>query len=175
MNTFNINDIPQQKGRIAIVTGANIGLGYETALALAKKEMKVIMACRTLSKAKKAQEEILKEVPNADLEIILIDLSSLKSVRNFADNFLQKHQHLDLLINNAGIMTPPFSLTEDGFESQMAANYFGHFLLTGLLINTIKATKNSRIVSLSSIAHQAGKINFSKNLINPTLNRSQLL
>lgn len=160
MNIFNINNIPQQKGRIAIVTGANIGLGYETALALAKKGMKVIMACRTLSKAKKAQEEILKEVPNADLEIILIDLSSLKSVRTFADNFLQKHQQLDLLINNAGIMTPPFSLTEDGFESQMAANYFGHFLLTGLLIATLKATANSRIVSLSSIAHNAGKINF---------------
>lgn len=160
MTTFDLDKIPSQKGRIAIVTGANVGLGYETALGLAKKEMTVILACRNIDKANTAKKAILKEVPSADLEIIQIDLSKLDAVRKFAKNYLEKHQQLDLLINNAGLMVPPFSLTEDGFELQMAANYFGHFLLTGLLLKTILATPNSRIVSLSSIAHRSGKINF---------------
>jgi len=160
MATFNLDKIPSQKGRITIVTGANIGLGYETALGLAKKGMTVILACRNLDKANNAKQDILKEVPNADLDIIQIDLSSLDSVRSFAKNYLKKYQQLDLLINNAGVMMPPFSLTEDGFELQMAANYFGHFLLTGLLLETVLATPNSRIISLSSIAHRTGKINF---------------
>lgn len=160
MKDFNLDNIPSQKGRIAIVTGANIGLGYETALALAQKEMKVILACRTLSKATKAKSDIIKKVPHADLEIIQVDLSSMQSVKDFVATYLKKHQQLDILINNAGIMTPPFSLTEDGFESQMAANYFGHFLLTGLLINTLNSTRNSRVVTLSSVAHKTGKINF---------------
>jgi NAD(P)-dependent dehydrogenase (short-subunit alcohol dehydrogenase family) len=160
MTTFDLDKIPSQKGRIAIVTGANVGLGYETALGLAKKEMTVILACRNIDKANTAKQAILKEVANADLEIIQIDLSKLGSVRKFAKSYLEKHQQLDLLINNAGVMVPPFSLTEDGFELQMAANYFGHFLLTGLLLETILATPNSRVVSLSSIAHRSGKINF---------------
>ena len=160
MATFDLEKIPSQKGRIAVVTGANIGLGYETALELARKEMTVILACRNIDKANAAKQDILKEVPKADLDIIQIDLSSLNSVRNFAKNYLEKHAQLDLLINNAGVMVPPFSLTEDGFELQMGANYFGHFLLTGLLLETILATPNSRIVSLSSIAHRSGKINF---------------
>jgi len=160
MTTFDLDKLPSQKGRIAIVTGANIGLGFETALGLAQKEMTVILACRNIDKATVAKQDILKEVPNADLDIIQIDLSKLDAVRSFANNYLEKYQQLDLLINNAGVMMPPFSLTEDGFELQMAANYFGHFLLTGLLLQTILATPNSRIVSLSSIAHRSGKINF---------------
>lgn len=158
--TFNLNNIPSQKGRIAIVTGANIGLGYETALGLAKKEMTVILACRNEKKAAAAKQDILKEVPSANIDILQIDLSKLDSVRTFAKNYLSKYTQLDLLINNAGVMVPPFSLTEDGFELQMAANYFGHFLLTGLLLDAVLATPNSRIVSLSSIAHRSGKINF---------------
>jgi NAD(P)-dependent dehydrogenase (short-subunit alcohol dehydrogenase family) len=160
MTTFDLDKIPSQKGRVAIVTGANIGLGYETALGLARKEMTVVLACRNIDKAKLAKQDILKEVPNADLDIIQIDLSKLESVRTFAKSYLGKYQQLDLLINNAGVMVPPFSLTEDGFELQMAANHFGHFLLTGLLLDTILATPNSRIVSLSSMAHRTGKINF---------------
>lgn len=160
MTTFDLDKIPSQKGRIAIVTGANIGLGFETALGLAKKEMTVVLACRNIEKATLAKQDILKEVPNADLEIMQIDLSKLDAVRAFAKTYLEKYQTLDLLINNAGVMVPPFSLTKDGFELQMAANYFGHFLLTGLLLKTILATPNSRIVSLSSMAHRSGKINF---------------
>lgn len=160
MTTFNINSIPSQKGRIAIVTGANIGLGYETALSLAQKDTKVIMACRNLEKAEKAKADILKEAPNADLAIIQLDLSKLSSVREFAATFLSQYNQLDLLINNAGIMIPPFSLTEDGFESQIGTNYLGHFLLTGLLLDKIVATPDSRVVTLSSLAHQNGTIQF---------------
>ena len=103
-STWNISKAPSQKGKIAIVTGANAGLGYETALALAQKEAKVIMACRNMSKAEKAKAAILKEVPNGDLEIMEIDLSKLKSVRNFVTAFLSKYDALHLLINNAGVM-----------------------------------------------------------------------
>jgi NAD(P)-dependent dehydrogenase (short-subunit alcohol dehydrogenase family) len=160
MTEFDINKIPSQKGRISIVTGANSGIGFETALALARKGMKVIMACRNQAKAEKAKKDILIKVPGADLEIMQIDLSTLSSVRDFAETFLTKYNQLDMLINNAGIMIPPYSKTEDGFESQMGANYFGHFLLTGLLLDIITKTPDSRIITVSSLAHKKGKINF---------------
>jgi len=160
MSIFNLNSIPSQKGRIAIVTGANIGLGYETTLSLAQKDTKIIMACRNLEKAEKAKADILKEVPNADLSIIQLDLSKLSSVREFAATFLSQYSQLDLLINNAGIMIPPFSLTEDGFESQIGTNYLGHFLLTGLLLDKLTTTPDSRVVTLSSLAHKNGQIHF---------------
>jgi len=117
--TFNINKIPSQKGKMAIVTGANVGLGYETSLELAKKHMHVIMACRNIKKATIAKENILKLFPTASLEIMILDLNSLKSVRTFAEEFALKYDQLDLLINNAGIMIPPFAKPEEGFESQM--------------------------------------------------------
>lgn len=160
MNSFNLENIPSQKGRVAIVTGANIGLGYETALALAKKEFTVILACRTLSKAKDAMKSINEEVPGADLQIILLDLMSLDSVRSFAKEFSASYERLDLLIENAGIMAVPFAKTEEGFESQLGVNYLAHFLLTNLLFPVIKKTAGSRIITLSSMAHKAGKIDF---------------
>ncbi|CAM4159091.1 oxidoreductase [Gillisia hiemivivida] len=160
MSTLKLDDIPNQKEKIAIVTGANAGLGFETTLELVKKEIKVIMACRNLNKGQSAKNEILKQVPKAKLEIIEIDLSELDSVREFVKSFLAKYNSLDLLINNAGVMMPPYQKTKDGFELQMAANYFGHFLLTGLLIDIITKTENSRIISLSSIAHKNASINF---------------
>ncbi len=153
-----MDEVADQTGKVMIVTGANVGLGYETALALAKKNATVIMACRNAEKAERARQEILKQAPSANLEVIPIDLSSLKSVRSFALNFLKKYKRLDVLINNAGIMIPPFSKTEDGFESQMGANYFGHFLLTGLLLQVLNSTANARVVNLSSIAHENGII-----------------
>ncbi len=160
MSTFDFNKVPSQKGRIAVVTGSNIGLGYETALALAKKDAKVILACRNLEKANNAIEKIKIQAPKADLEAIQIDLSKLNSVDDFAENYLKRFDQLDLLINNAGVMMPPFTLTDDGFELQLAANHLGHFKLTGLLLDTIEKTSNSRIISLSSNAHKSGKINF---------------
>ena len=155
-----ISSLPDQSGRIFIVTGANTGLGYENSLTLAKKGGKVIMACRSLDKAHAAKNKIKEEVPKADVEVIEIDLSSLESVRNFAKTYQSKYDRLDVLINNAGVMMPPYTKTDDGLELQFEANYLGHFLLTGLLLDTILKTPDSRVVSLSSIAHKNGKINF---------------
>ena len=153
-------EYPKQACRTFIVTGANTGLGYETTLVLAKNGGKVVMACRNMAKANAAKNDILKEVPKANLEVMEIDLSSLASVRNFAKTFQSTHDRLDVLINNAGVMMPPYAKTEDGFELQFGANYLGHFLLTGLLLDTIFKTPDSRIVTLSSLAHKNGQINF---------------
>ena len=158
--SFNLDNIPSQKGKIAIVTGANSGLGKEITIGLAKKEIKVIMACRNKSKAESAKAEVLSQVNNADIEIMLLNLNSLKSVRNFSTIFLEKYDRLDLLIENAGIMIPPLSKTEDGFESQMGVNYFSHFLLTNLLYPLLNNTKGARIATTSSLAHERGRINF---------------
>ncbi|HAH58025.1 MAG: oxidoreductase [Lentimicrobiaceae bacterium] len=158
--SFNIHEIPTQKGRIAIVTGANDGLGFQTTLALSKTGMKVVMACRNQEKGDKAREEIIRQVPEANLELMHLDLSKLSSVHAFAKEYKQKHEQLDLLINNAGIMIPPYELTEDGFESQLGVNYLGHFLLTGLLLPLLEKASGSRVVSLSSNAHKNGKIHF---------------
>lgn len=157
---FNLNSIPSQQGKIAIVTGANTGLGYETALGLAQVGMTVILACRNEAKAQQAKTNILTQLPNAQLDIIPLDLSQQASVRAFAQQYRSQHSHLNLLINNAGIMFPPYSATADGFESQFAVNHLSHFLLTSLLIDLMPDTAESRIVSLSSNAHKFGKINF---------------
>ena len=159
---FDLDNIPNQQGKIAVVTGANAGLGLETTLYLAKKGIKVVMACRNQQKAELAKANVLEKVPNANLEIMALDLSKLSSVREFAANYRKQYSSIDLLINNAGIMFAPFSKTEDEFESQMAANYFGHFLLTSLLIDLMPDSSESRVVSLSSVAHKQGmrKINF---------------
>ncbi len=157
---WKLTQVPSQAGRIAIVTGANVGLGFETALALAGKNCKVILACRNIAKAEVAKSSILAQHQTAIIECMPLDLSSLKSVRTFATAFAKRYKKLDLLINNAGIMMPPFSLSEDGFESQLAANYLGHFALTGLLLPLIVNSPNSRVVSLSSIAHKWSGIHF---------------
>lgn len=158
--SFNLDSAPSQEGRIAIVTGANIGLGYETTIGLAKKGAKVIMACRNLQKAEIAKQKIEEIVPDAVLEIMLLDLYNLQSVRDFAENYTGKYKKLDILIENAGIMVPPFARTNDGFESQFGVNYLSHFLLTNLLLPLLTKTKNSRIVTLSSLAHEKGVIDF---------------
>lgn len=157
---WKLEQAPMQKGRTAIITGANIGLGFETALALAGKGCAVVLACRSLDKAEAAKTRIVAQHPKAAVTCLRVDLSSLKSVRAFAAQFRKQHKKLDLLINNAGIMMPPFSLSEDGFESQLAANYLGHFALTGLLLPLIAKTPNARVISLSSLAHKWGDIRF---------------
>jgi NAD(P)-dependent dehydrogenase (short-subunit alcohol dehydrogenase family) len=158
--SWNLKQAPMQAGRIAVITGANIGLGYETALAMASKGCTVVLACRNSAKAEAAKATILAQHPKARVECMTLDLGSLKSVRAFAAAYKKRHATLDLLINNAGIMMPPYSLSEDGFESQLAANYLGHFALTGLLLPLIVKTPNSRIVSLSSLAHKWSGIRF---------------
>jgi len=156
--SWNIKQVPTHTGRIAIVTGANIGLGFETALGLVAKGCSVVLACRNIAKAEAAKASILAQHPKAVVHRMALDLASLKSVRKFAAAYKRRHDKVHLLINNAGIMMPPFSLSEDGFESQLAANYLGHFALTGLLLPLIIKTPNSRIVSLSSLAHKWGGI-----------------
>ena len=157
---WTVQSAPDQTGRIAIVTGANAGLGWETAMVLAGKGCAVVLACRSLANAEAAKAKISAQYPAAKLECMVLDLCDLASVRAFAKQFAKRHNTLDLLINNAGIMMPPYSLSKDGFESQLAANYLGHFALTGLLLPLLKQTQGSRVVSLSSLAHKWSGIRF---------------
>ncbi len=157
---FNLKNVPSQKGRIAIVTGANNGIGFETSLAMANYGFKVIMACRNLTKAEKAKSEILQKSPNADLDILQLDLSDLESVRTFAKNFKNKYAQLDVLINNAGVLIYSGKKNKAGVELQFATNHLGHFLLTGLLLEQMPDNSTSRIVALSSLAHKEAKIHF---------------
>ncbi len=149
-----------QSGRIAIVTGSNSGIGFETARVLAGKGAIVVMACRNLDKANPKANEIRAAHPGADVEVMQLDLSDLGSVQRFAEAFRAKHSRLDLLINNAGIMVPPYGKTAQGFETQFGVNHLGHFALTGSLLDLITNTPGSRIVTVSSIAHYMGRIDF---------------
>jgi NAD(P)-dependent dehydrogenase (short-subunit alcohol dehydrogenase family) len=160
-------DIPVQHGRTAIVTGANSGIGLETAKMLAEKGAHVIFACRNLEKAEAAIAQIRVESPQAHCSMDALDLSRLSSVRTFAEKTLTEHERIDLLINNAGIMIPPLRLTEDGVESQFATNHLGHFALTGLLLPRLLSQDGSRVVTVSSNAHRFGKMKFAD------LNRTQ--
>jgi NAD(P)-dependent dehydrogenase (short-subunit alcohol dehydrogenase family) len=160
MDKWNIDQVPSQSGKVAIVTGANSGIGYETTLGLVKKGMEVIMACRNLQHAEEARLKLLKAHPEAQIKAWKIDLSSLKEVEKFANQFQQHHHTLDLLINNAGIMMSPYQVTEDGFENQLATNYIGHFALTGLLLPLLNRTSGSRIVTLSSLSYKWAEIQF---------------
>jgi NAD(P)-dependent dehydrogenase (short-subunit alcohol dehydrogenase family) len=164
--SFDLSSIPRQEGRVAIVTGANTGLGFETAKAFATKGITTVMACRTLARGLDAKSRIEAAVAGADLTVMQLDLADLTSVRTFAEAFRAAHGSLDLLILNAGIMMPPYSKTVDGFESQMGANYFGHFLLTSLLIDLMPDTPSSRVVALSSVSHKGGKKRISFEDIN---------
>ncbi len=160
-NHWTADDIPDQTGQIVIVTGANSGLGFETARALAKKGAAVIMACRSTDKAEEAARPIRAEYPAADLTIMPLDLASLDSVRRFAQDFTQRYKTLNLLINNAGVMAlPQRRETVDGFEMQFGTNHLGHFALTGLLMPLIAGTPGARVVSVSSFMHRTGRINF---------------
>jgi len=158
--SWSIASVPTQNGRIAIVSGANAGLGYEVALALASKGCCVVLACRNLGNAQAAKERMVALHPQAQVECAVLDLCDLASVKAFAREFASSHNRLDLLINNAGIMMPPFSLSKDGFESQLAANYLGHFALTGHLLALLNQTQGARVVSLSSLAHRWSGILF---------------
>ncbi len=153
-------NINSQEGKTAVVTGANSGLGYQTALVLSLKGAKVILACRSLDRGKEAIRQIRQEVPQADLHLEELDLASLSSIHGFSERIHNKFDCLDLLINNAGVMNLPERLTEDGFEMQFGINHLGHFALTGLLYDLIASGKNSRVVTISSIAHMQGTINF---------------
>lgn len=160
-STWNVENIPNQTDKIIIITGATSGLGKQATKVLATKDATVIMAVRNTKKAEIVANEIRLEHSEAKLVIRQLDLSSLKSIKTFAADFLKSYDKLDILINNAGVMACPYSKTEDGFEIQMGTNHFGPFALTGLLFDILKKTPDSRIVSTSSFAHLQGNINFS--------------
>lgn len=154
------DDMAPQDGRVAVVTGANSGVGYETARALARAGARVVLACRNPANAARAMEAIRAETPGASLEFIQIDLADLSSVRAFAAEVAGRHAALDLLINNAGVMAIPRRTTADGFERQFGTNHLGHFALTGLLLESLRRAPGARVVTVSSEAHRAGLIRF---------------
>jgi NAD(P)-dependent dehydrogenase (short-subunit alcohol dehydrogenase family) len=160
-SNWDATNIPDQIGRVVIITGATSGLGKEAARVLAGKNASVIMAVRNVNKGEGVANEIREEFPNADVTVRELDLTSLSSVKNFSDGLAKDYDRLDILINNAGIMFCPYSKTQDGFEIQMGTNHLGHFALTGYLRSLLKKTKGSRIVATSSVGHKGGNINFS--------------
>ncbi|XP_050406436.1 retinol dehydrogenase 13-like [Patella vulgata] len=147
-------------GKTVIVTGANTGIGKETALELAKRGAKLILACRDMGRCEKARDEIINESANRNIHCRKLDLASMKSIREFAEKINKEEAHLDILINNAGIMKCPKMLTEEGFEMQLGVNHLGHFLLTNLLLDKLKESAPSRIINVSSLAHLWATVNF---------------
>jgi NAD(P)-dependent dehydrogenase (short-subunit alcohol dehydrogenase family) len=155
---WNADQIPDQTGRTAVVTGANSGLGYVTSLELARAGATVVMACRTVAKGEAAASEIRAAVPGAQVTVGELDLGSLDSVRRFAADL--PGDAIDLLVNNAGIMMTPQRQTSDGFELQFGTNHLGHFALTGLLLPRLSQGTDPRVVTLSSLEHKAGHLHF---------------
>jgi NAD(P)-dependent dehydrogenase (short-subunit alcohol dehydrogenase family) len=162
MNPWSIADIPPQHGKLAVITGATGGLGYETALALARAGAEVLVTGRNAEKGRAAIEQIKRAVPFAKVRFAMLDLASLASIRTFAASMLANGRPLDLLINNAGVMDlPTRRLTEDGFELQFGTNHLSHFALTALLLPLLRKAQAPRVVNVSSLAHRGGKIDFS--------------
>jgi NAD(P)-dependent dehydrogenase (short-subunit alcohol dehydrogenase family) len=155
MAKWTTSDIPDQTGRTAVVTGANTGLGFHTAAALAAHGAHVVLAVRSLDKGKEAVEKITAASPGAAVTLQELDLASLDSVRAAADQLRSKHDGIDLLINNAGVYAPK-SITKDGFELHFGTNHLGHFALTGLLLDRLLPAPGSRVVTVSSVAHRVG-------------------
>ena len=153
-------DIPDQSGRTALVTGANSGLGLQTASALAGAGARVLMGCRNAAKAGEARSRILADHPGAEVEIVALDLSDLAAVERAAVEVSGGVEALDLLVNNAGVMATPRRETADGFELQFGTNHLGHFALTGRLIDKLLAADSPRVVSVSSMAHRIGRMNW---------------
>ena len=158
MSNWTAQDIPDQQGRVAVVTGANSGLGLVTARELAKAGARVIMACRNAERGAAAEKAVREAAPGADVTVEPLDLASLASIRDFAARL--GSTGIDVLVNNAGVMAIPRAETADGFEMQFGTNHLGHFALTGLLLPSILGRENSRVVNVSSGAHKPGRINF---------------
>jgi len=153
-------DVPDQSGRTAVVTGASSGLGLVTASVLAKRGATVILACRDLVKAERAADRIRAGSPGASVRVLRLDLASLAVVREAASEIRAACPRLDLLINNAAVMRPPYQRSADGFELTFATNHLGHFALTGLVLDRLLATPGSRVVTVSSVGHRDGMMHF---------------
>jgi NAD(P)-dependent dehydrogenase (short-subunit alcohol dehydrogenase family) len=156
-NTDNISDLT---GKRVVITGASSGLGLEAAKVLTSKGAEVIMAVRSLTKGERAVSYICEKNPNARIRLMQVNMDSIKSVKNFAHEFLVLYNSLDILINNAGVMVPPFRKNTDNIEIQFATNHLGHFALTGLLLPALKRSPGARVVTVSSIASRRGNIDF---------------
>jgi len=148
-----------QAGRTVLITGANSGIGYQAALELARHGARVLLGCRSAAKGEAARQRILKEVPGATVEIVLLDMASLASIRSFAEAFVSSGERIDVLVNNAGVMAlPTRELTADGFERQFGTNHLGHFALTGRLMPALERAEAPRVVTVASLAHRSGKM-----------------
>jgi NAD(P)-dependent dehydrogenase (short-subunit alcohol dehydrogenase family) len=154
MTKWTAADVPDQTGRVAIVTGSNTGIGYEAAAVLADKGAHVVLAVRNMDKGKDAADRITAKNPNADVALQELDLTSLDAVRNAADELGATYPRIDLLINNAGVMHTPKGTTRDGFELQFGTNHLGHFALTGQLLDNMLPVEGSRVVTISSQGHR---------------------
>jgi NAD(P)-dependent dehydrogenase (short-subunit alcohol dehydrogenase family) len=156
---YSEKSIPNQTGKTVLITGANTGIGFETARIFAARGARVLLGCRSKPRAIQAIEDIRAISPDADLAWVELDLADLNIIKRAAEE-VQRQPSLDLLINNAAIMAVPRSHTKDGFESQFGVNHLGHFALTGLLIEKMSTQPGARVVTVSSLAHRTGKINF---------------
>lgn len=167
---WTLETMPDQTGRVAIVTGSNSGIGLETAAALAARGATVVMACRSLDKAERAAQSIRTRNPAGDVVVMRLDIADLDSIKTFVAEFNSRFDRLDLLCNNAGVMGASAILrTKHGFESQFGTNHLGHFALTGQLLDVLQATAGARVVSVSSVAHKATP---GLNLDDPNFNQS---
>jgi NAD(P)-dependent dehydrogenase (short-subunit alcohol dehydrogenase family) len=160
MHSWTARDIPDQTGRTAVITGANSGLGFEAAAALAERRAHVVLAVRNMDKGKDACDAIIARHPRADLALQRLDLASLASVNSAADELRSAYPTIDLLINNAAVLWTPKSSTADGFELQFGTNHLGHYAFTGKLLDRLLPVRGSRVVTLSSLDHRFGKLEF---------------
>ncbi|XP_032962852.1 retinol dehydrogenase 12 isoform X2 [Rhinolophus ferrumequinum] len=173
----------QLPGKVVVITGANTGIGKETARELARRGARVYIACRDVLKGESAASEIRADTKNSQVLVRKLDLSDTKSIRAFAEGFLAEEKQLHVLINNAGVMMCPYSKTADGFETHLGVNHLGHFLLTHLLLERLKESAPARVVNLSSVVHYVGKIRFhdlqgtgvTTYAVHPGIVRSQLV
>ncbi len=157
---FTVDSVPAVPGLRVVITGANSGIGFDAARILASRGARVTLACRSVERAAIAREAILARAPDAQVDTCALDLSSLRSIRRFTEDFLTRERSLDVLINNAGIMAIPRTLTEDGFEMQLGTNHLGHFALTAGLLPALLAAERARVVTVSSAVHRQGVIRF---------------
>ena len=165
IRVYKINGVPCRSkqrldGKTVIITGGNTGIGKEIALDLAKRGGRVIIACRNMTKGENARKEIVESSRNENVILKKLDLASMKSIKEFANQVLSEEPQIHVLICNAGVMFTPYQCTEDGFEMQFGVNHLGHFLLTNLLLNHLKESAPSRVVVVASLAHFAGYLDF---------------